>query len=151
MRSLMPWRDSHVIEEARKEFDDMVRRLFAPSGEGEGNGRKTTWSPHIDLSESDKSVVVKADIPGVDPKDIDITVEDGVLTIKGEKKEEREEKKQNFHRTERFVGQFFRQISLPSGADEQNVSATTAKGVITITIPKKPGSHPKKITVQEAK
>lgn len=150
MRSLMPWRESHVIEEARKEFDDMVRRLFSPS-EGEGNGRMMTWTPHVDMSETDKNIVIKADIPGVDPKDIDITVEDGVLTIKGEKKEEREEKKQNFHRTERFIGQFFRQISLPSGVDENNVTASTAKGVITITIHKKPGSHPKKIAIQEAK
>lgn len=151
MRSLIPWRESHVMEEARKEFDDMVRRLFAPLAEGEGNGRITTWSPHVDLVENDKSVVVKADIPGVDPKDIEITVADGMLTIKGEKKEEREEKKQNYHRTERFVGQFHRQLSLPTGIDESNVTASTAKGVITITIPKKPGAQPKKIAIQEAK
>ncbi len=150
MKSLIPWRESHVLEEARREFDDMVRRLFAPMSETGGNGRMS-WTPHIDVCENDKAVTVKADIPGVDPQDIDITVEDGVLTIKGEKKEEREEKKENFTRTERFIGQFYREIPLPSGVDPDNVQATTAKGVITIMIPKKAGAQPKKITIQESK
>lgn len=148
MKSLIPWRESHLMEEARREFDDMFRRYFGVQLEG-SNG-KSTWTPHVDVSETDRAVVVKADLPGVDAKDVEVTVEDGVLTLKGEKKEEREEKQKNFHRIERFAGSFFRSIRLPAGADENHVTATTAKGVITITIPKKPGAQPKKIAVKAA-
>jgi HSP20 family protein len=148
MRSLIPWRESHLMEEARQEFDDMFRRYFGVQFEGNRNG-KGTWTPHVDVSETDKAVIVKADLPGVDPKDVEVMVEEGVLTIKGEKKEEHEEKQKNFHRMERFVGKFFRTLPLPAGADENHVTATTAKGVITITIPKKPGAHPKKVPIKD--
>jgi len=87
-------------------------------------------------------------VPGVDPKDVDISIRDGTLMIKGERKEEREQKKRNFHRMERFVGHFFRAIPLPTGVDEDNIAATSGNGVITITIPKRPGSLAKKITVR---
>jgi HSP20 family protein len=147
MRSLIPWRESHLVEEARKEFDDAFRRFFGASFELNGNG-KTTWTPHVDVTESDKSVVVKADLPGVDAKDVEITIEDGVLTLKGEKKEEREEKQKNYRRMERFVGTFYRAIPLPTGMDDGNVTANSAKGVITITVPKKPSAQPKKVAVK---
>ncbi len=75
-------------------------------------------------------------------------VRDGILTIRGEKKEEHEEKQKNYHRVERFFGQFFRSIPLPVGADESNVTATSGKGVLTVTIPKKPEAQPKKIAVK---
>ncbi len=150
MTNLIPWRDSHLVEEARREFDDVFRRVFGPLTENGNGNRKMTWSPHIDMSESDKSIIVKADVPGVDPKDIDVTVQNGVLTLTGEKKEEREEKQKNYQRTERFFGQFYRAIALPTGVDENNVAATTSKGVITITIPKKPDAQPKKVTIKAA-
>jgi HSP20 family protein len=147
MKSLIPWRDSHLLEEARMEFDDVFRRMFGASIESNGNGKKA-WNPHIDVCENDKALVVKADIPGVDPKDIDITVDEGVLIIKGEKKGEREDKQKNYQSMERFVGQFYRSISLPPGVDKDKVTANTANGVITITVPKMPGSQPKKVTVK---
>lgn len=132
------------FEEARREFDDAFRRLFGMAEVGKTFG----WSPRVDVSESDKAVVVKVDLPGVESKDIDISVRDGILTVKGEKKEEREEKQKNFHRMERFNGQFFRAIPLPAGVDEDGISATTTNGVITVTAPKKPGIQPKKIAVK---
>jgi HSP20 family protein len=102
----------------------------------------------VDLKETDKEFVVKAELPGVAPKDLDIAVYEGVLTLKGEKKEEVEESKGGFHRTERFFGEFYRAIPLPPGCDEGKVVANCAKGVVTVTIPKKPNALPKKVEVK---
>jgi HSP20 family protein len=92
-------------------------------------------------------MLVKADLPGVDPKDIEITLQNGDLLLRGEKKEQRDEKGKNFCRCERFCGSFSRTIPLPADADESGVTATSSKGVITVTIPKKPGDQTKKIPV----
>jgi HSP20 family protein len=149
MTSVLPWRASHFLDDARKEVDDVFRRVFGKIAEdGEELAVPAEWSPRVDVSETDKAITVKADLPGVDPKDVDVTVRDGVLTIKGEKKEEREEKKKNYQRMERFCGKFYRAISLPTGVDEDNIAAATAKGVVTVTIPKKPEAQPKKIAVK---
>lgn len=106
-----------------------------------------TWAPRVDVEETDKEILVKADLPGVDPKNIEISVENGILTVRGEKKEEKEEKKKNYHRIERFAGAFYRALALPPGADAEKVSATSANGVVTIAIPKKPEAQSKKIAI----
>ncbi|MCS7023065.1 MAG: Hsp20/alpha crystallin family protein, partial [Gemmataceae bacterium] len=80
-------------------------------------------------------------------KHIEIAIENGVLTVRGERKEEREEKKKNYHRVERFMGTFYRAIPLPPGVDPEKVSATSSNGVVTISIPKKPEAQPKRIVV----
>lgn len=150
MRSLIPWRRSNVLEEMRREMDDVMRRFFATETEAtEGNG-VTSWAPLADLVENEKEFVVKVDLPGVDPKDMDIAIRDGVLTIKGAKREEREEKKENYHRKGRFDGSFERDIALPSGVDENKISATASINVITITVPKTPAAQPKKIPLKAA-
>jgi HSP20 family protein len=134
-----------TLDVFRNEMDELFDRFFS----GEGNGMaQQTWAPRVDVKETEKEFQVKADLPGVDPKDIEISVVDGALTLRGEKREEKEEKKGNVHRTERFVGQFFREISLPPGADADKVNATSAKGVLTISIPKKPEAQPRKISVK---
>jgi len=91
--------------------------------------------------------VIKAEIPGVDKKDIDITIEDNVLTIKGEKKFEKEEKKENYLRAERFYGTFRRSFTLPASVDKDKIKAKLDKGVLTIEIPKKEETKPKKISI----
>ncbi|HLW64328.1 MAG TPA: Hsp20/alpha crystallin family protein [Gemmataceae bacterium] len=148
MSKLMSMREPTWMEEARKEFDDVFQRLFRHHLAPNGEGAALAWSPRVDVSETDKEFVVKADLPGVDPKDVDISIRDSVLTVKGEKKTEKEEKKENFHRVERFQGSFYREIPMPSGVDESSISATTAKGVVTVTIPKKPEAQPKKIPLK---
>lgn len=144
--ALTPWQPSvGLIEPFRKEMEEMMERFF-----GHENGKSRApevWAPRVDVEETDKEILVKADLPGVDPKNVDITVEHGVLMVRGEKKEEKEEKKKNYHRVERFVGSFYRAVQLPPGADAEKVSATCANGVVTITIPKKPEAQPKKISV----
>jgi HSP20 family protein len=147
MTAMRPWTAGFgLLEPFRKEMEGVLEKFF---GEEAGNGMLAaakTWSPRVDVEETDKEIVVKADLPGVDPKAVEISVENGVLTVRGEK-EETEERKKNYHRVERFTGSFYPAIPLPPGADAERVSATSANGVVTITVPKKPEAQPKKITV----
>jgi HSP20 family protein len=149
MASLIPWSRaaSGPLNRLRTELEEMFGRFGDESLFANGDALKA-WQPRVDVEETDKEITVKADLPGVDPKDIDVQVLDGVLTLKGEKKEEKEEKTKNYHRVERFAGSFYRAIPLPAGADADKVVAKSAKGVLTITIPKKPELQPKKITVK---
>jgi HSP20 family protein len=105
--------------------------------------------PQVDVTETDKEVKVCAEIPGVDAKDIDVSVENGMLTIKGEKKYEQEEKEKGQYRMERSYGSFERAISLPTEVDESKAKAEFKRGVLRLTLPKRPGtqSRRKKIPV----
>lgn len=153
MKTLVPWvrRSENMFEGFRQEMNDLVKRFFpSPASEGKG-GVVATWEPRCDVEENDKEIVVKVDLPGVDPKDMDISISDNMMVVRGEKKEEKEEKKKNYHRVERFVGEFYRAIDLPSGTDPEKIAAVSANGTVTITIPKKPGTQPKKIPVMSQK
>jgi HSP20 family protein len=136
-----------VLEPFRRRMENVFQRFFGEPLE-ENGGLVQVWSPRVDVEETDKEILVKVDVPGVDPKDAEITVADGSLVLRGEKKEEREEKEKNYHRMERFVGQFYREIPLPVGTDPDKISATSSKGVITVAIPKKPEAQPKKIAIE---
>jgi HSP20 family protein len=107
------------------------------------------FSPQIDLSETDKEIKISAELPGVESKDIDVSVEDGTLTIRGEKKHEHEEKEKGRYRMERSYGSFERSIPLPAEVDESKAKAEFKKGVLRLTLPKRPGaqSRRKKIPV----
>lgn len=145
MSALTPWQPSFgMLEPFRKEMEEVMERFF---GENAKFPTAPTWAPRVDVEETDKEIVVKADLPGVDPKNVEITVENGVLTVRGEKKEEKREGDKNYHRLERFAGSFYRAIQLPPSADAEKVSATSANGVVTVAIPKKPEAQPKKIAV----
>jgi HSP20 family protein len=147
MKALIPWRrTTDPTNMFRHEIDDLFDRFFGV--ESFGNGPETTWAPRIDMETTEKEIIVKADLPGVDPKDLEITVLAGALVLKGVKKEEKEEKNKNFHRVERFTGAFYREIPLPVGVDADKIVATSAKGVVTVTIPKTPEALPKKVTVK---
>lgn len=118
-------------------FEDMPDQTFF----------EESWAPAIDLKESKKGYVVHADIPGVDPKDIDVTLENGILTIRGSRKEEHHDEGEDFHRVERFSGSFARQISLPDAADD-GVEARMNKGVLEIQIPKSEKAVARKIEIK---
>lgn len=130
-----------LINRMQDEMEDMFHRLFDPAAGAE-------WAPCVDVEETDAAILVKADLPGVDAKDVEVTVQNGSLILRGEKKEEKEEKGKNFHRVERFSGSFYRSVPLPAEADTGGVTAASAKGVVTVTIPKKPGAQAKRIPVQ---
>lgn len=117
--------------EVNRLFDDVFRAISVPSLDGLATS--LSW-PKLELSETDKEVRVAAELPGLDETDVEVTVEDGVLSIRGEKKSEVEDKDRGY--TERSYGRFERQIGLPSGVEEDKATATFDKGVLTITLPK---------------
>lgn len=116
-------------------------------GSAEGSTATAEWAPAVDIKEEANQFVIHADIPGVKPEDIDISMEEGVLTIKGEKKTEAETEKEGYKRVERIYGSFYRRFSLPDTANAEQISAASKHGVLEITIPKREAVQPKKISV----
>jgi len=132
----------------RREMDGWMRRVFDREPAETEAAAAPVWAPRIDVEETDKEILVKVDLPGVDPRDVEVTVADDLLVLRGEKKEEKEEKGKTFHRVERFAGSFYRELPLPAGVEAEKIAATSARGVITVTIPKKPEAAAKKIAVK---
>jgi len=106
------------------------------------------WAPAVDIFETDNELVLKADLPDVSMKDIDIQLENGTLTLKGERKFEKDEKNKGFHRMERSYGSFVRYFTVPETVDTEHVKADYNTGVLTVTLPKKEIAKPKSIKVQ---
>jgi len=157
--AIIPWRRSDQRWPAEREGDpfnylrQQVNRVFDDFWGEPSLARGETWSgfaPQVDVTETDKDVKVCAEIPGVDAKDIDVSVEDGTLRIRGEKKYEREENEKGQYRMERSYGSFERAIPLPVEVDEAKAKAEFKNGVLRLTLPKRPGaqSRRKKIPVK---
>lgn len=108
----------------------------------------SSWMPAVDIKEEENRFVIEADIPGVEPKDIEIAMENGVLTIRGERRIENQQEGKEYKRVERVYGAFYRRFSLPDTANAEQVTATGKNGVLQITIPKKEVAQPRRITVQ---
>ena len=108
----------------------------------------TTWRPLVDIFEDDQAIVIKAELPEMEEKDIQIDLDNNLLTIKGERKLEKEEKKESYHRVERFYGTFQRTFELPATVDREEISASYDKGVLKVTLPKKEESKPKKVQIE---
>ncbi|HHJ13024.1 MAG TPA: Hsp20/alpha crystallin family protein [Gammaproteobacteria bacterium] len=106
------------------------------------------WVPAVDIKEEEDKYVIHADVPGVEAKDIEVNMEDGVLSIRGERKSETEEEREGYKRIERVRGSFYRRFSLPDGADADAISAKVKDGVLEILIPKQDKVMPKRIEVQ---
>lgn len=119
-------------------------------GVAEGSTATAEWAPAVDIKEEPDKFVLQADIPGVKPEDIDISMEEGVLTIKGEKKTEAVTEKENYKRVERTYGSFYRRFSLPDTANPDAITAVSKNGVLEVTIPKREAVQPKKISVSSA-
>lgn len=108
----------------------------------------SAWVPAVDIKEDEQRFVIHADIPGVDPQEIEITMEAGILTIKGERQIESQEERKNYKRMERARGTFYRRFGLPDTADAEKITATGKQGVLEIVIPKRLISQPRKINVE---
>lgn len=115
-----------------------------------GNGGERGWAPSVDLVRRDDSLVLRADIPGIKPEEVKIEVDDDVLTISGEHREESEEKKEHYVRRERRIGSFSRSLALPAGVAADDIEAMTADGVLEVTIPA-PKAQPAKTVEVKAK
>ena len=117
---------------------------------GVANEATVSWIPHVDIREEDQRFVVVADVPGVEAKDIDVTADKGVLTIKGERRSEKQATKDGFQSVERATGTFLRRFTLPESADAESIKATHVNGVLEVSIPKRPQEQPRRISVQAA-
>ena len=109
------------------------------------------WAPAFDVAENENEYVIKGEIPGIDSKDLDISLLDGVLTIKGEKKKEREDKEANYHRVERRYGSFYRSFQVPDDVKTEELDASYKDGIITLTLPKTEKKAARKIEVKDKK
>lgn len=157
--ALVPWKNkadqspndasSPMVEfrnEMNRLFDTFLREPFGTLSDSLNSlGR---WMPTLDVAENEKSVAVRAELPGIDPKDLDITVTSDRLTISGEKKETSERKERDYCHRESRYGSFTRTVPLPAGVDPQQVSAEYDNGVLTVTLQKQPGAVAKKISVK---
>lgn len=141
-----PW---GMLNQFQKDLEQAFQRFNHQVSNEDGSSVATSaWVPAVDIREEGNQFVIEADIPGVDPKDIEVSMADGVLTLKGERKqEEQKEDQQGYRRFERLHGVFYRRFSLPDTADADNVSAVGKNGVLSITIPKKAVAQPRRIQV----
>lgn len=144
---LQPFREIGLLQdEMNRLFDFSISRAFG------GNNRDTffqnNWGPAIDIYESDDDFLVKVDLPGMEKSDIDVSIHDGTLTIKGEKKLEKDFQDKSYVRAERYQGSFTRSIDLPSEVETDKVKASYTNGVLELLIPKKEEAKPKQIKVE---
>lgn len=136
-----PFNDFDVFPAGLRVFQDSVNRLFA-----EPNGRP--WVPPVDIKETENELIFKADVPDLEMKDIDVRMENGSLTIRGERKFEAKKEEGGWHRVERAYGSFERVFTVPDTVDAEKVKADYKNGTLTITLPKKEVAKPRQIKVQ---
>ena len=138
------WTQPHRFQDEMKQVFD---RFFGEEEGDQSNVVTSQWTPRVDVKEQDKRFVILADIPGVDPKDIEVSMDKGILTIRGERQSETKDQNGKLTRIERSYGAFYRRFALPDSADAEGISATGKHGVLEISIPKKPETTPRRISV----
>jgi len=143
--SLIKWDPFREIENM---FDRYTRAVGWPRSGSQEIMTTGDWSPRVDIAENDKEFVIKAEIPEVNKEDVKVSVDNGVLTIQGERKQEKEEKGKKFHRVERYYGSFTRSFTLPENVDESKVKASFKDGMLNLNIPKTEKDKPKAIEVK---
>ena len=138
-----PFRELNTLQ-------SQVNRMFGVSGVDWSDrlpADTTTWAPKVDIFETDTDLVLKAELPGIDPKDVDLSLEKNVLTLKGQRLFEHEDKKDNYHRVERSYGSFTRSFSLPTTIEEGKIRADYKDGVLTVSLPKTKQALPRQIKI----
>ncbi len=131
-------------------FNRMVPSSFANLPRMALEGKKLDWAPSADISETDQEYLIRAELPAVKKEDVQVMFDDGMITIKGERKQQKEDKNEKYHRTESFYGSFERRFSLPDNVNSDAIRCESRDGILTVHIPKveTPKSRPKQITVQ---
>ena len=154
--SIVRWEPFQDLMAMRQQLNRMYNEAFPRSFEGfrgvsgEDQGFKT-WAPSVDIFETDQNVVLKAELAGVDPKDVEVRIEKDTLYLKGQRKMDREVKEEKYHRIERSFGAFARSFVLPGSVDTDKVVAEYEGGILTLTMPKKEEAKPKSIKIAVAK
>jgi HSP20 family protein len=142
--AIIRWEPARELQTIQQEFN----RLFGAAFDSQaGNGSIRRWIPSMDLVEGQDEFVLRADLPGVDEADVNVEVEDGVLTISGERKSVRDEHKGGYHRIERASGSFSRSLTLPDGIDADAVEATFDNGVLEVRVPKPEERKPRCVPI----
>lgn len=142
-RGWAPFQDLVTIQ-------DRINNLFEDTlgYKDDKNLAATGWKPLVDIFEDETAITIKAELPEVDEKDIQINLDNNMLSIKGERKLEKEEKKESYHRVERYYGSFQRTFELPTTVDRENIAASYDRGVLKVVLPKKEDSQPKKVKIE---
>ena len=141
------WDPYREVVSLQNRFNSLFRDM---QQESESPLTTAAFVPAVDIYEDEKKVVLKLEVPGIEQKDLDVSVEKNTLTVKGERKFSTEEKEENFHRIERRYGSFFRSFTLPSTVDTENVAASYTAGVLKLELAKKPEAQPKQIKINVA-
>lgn len=143
--ALMKWEPLREIEDM---FDRYTRAMGWPSSQGQELVTTGNWMPRVDISETNNEFVIKAEIPEVKKEDVKVNVDNGVVTIQGERKQEKEDKGKKFHRVERYYGSFCRSFSLPDNVDETKIKASFKDGMLNLQVPKTAAAKPRAIEVK---
>ena len=139
-----PFRDLVTL---RERMNRLFEDVFTSARGEEKDLISTSWAPAVDIYEDENQLVLTAEIPGIDEKDIEIKIEDNTLSIQGERKMEKETKEENYHRLERAYGSFYRSFTLPNYINQENIQAEHANGLLKITMSKKPELKPRKVKI----
>ncbi len=144
--NLMRYEPFNLLNQLQRE----VNRQFDTSrfGDEEAGHMLVDWAPAVDIKEEPNQFIIHADLPGVEIKDIEITLENGVLTLKGQRTAEQKEETEQYRRIERVRGAFMRRFSLPDAVDAEKVSAKCRDGVLKVLVPKREGAQPRKIAIE---
>ncbi len=145
--NLVKWDPFRELEDMSNRLNRVFGRPLARLEPSSEMFTMVDWTPSADISETDTAYLIKAEIPGVKKEDVKVTIENGMLTIQGERKMEKEEKDKKFHRIERSYGSFTRSFRLPEDADESAVKAEFKDGMLNVTLPKSAKAKPKSINV----
>lgn len=136
-KPLSLWEPEEALPDMFGQLNQFINRIWR---EGAGAITSPSWSPGMDILNDDGELILTVDVPGMERKDIKVEIQDGVLTVSGERKLEKEEKKDNYVRLERGYGSFLRQFTLPEDVNQETVKATCKDGLLKITLTKKPGT-----------
>jgi HSP20 family protein len=145
--AIVRWEPFRELSSLQTEMNRLFNAAFGDMPNAGTVGSARRWMPAMDLLETDEDFVLRADLPGMSESDVNIELEDNVLTLSGERKAEHEEKREGFYRVERASGAFSRSLTLPKGVDPEGVHASFDRGVLEVRIPKPEQRKPRKITI----
>ena len=136
MRSLTQWNPREELQELERRISSLFHKEPLSRRDDQENMKIVEWAPSVDVTEDDKEYLIQADAPGVKREDVKVVVQNGVLTVSGERQSEKEEKGKKFHKVERSYGSFARSFTLPEEVEEDKLSAKFKDGVLTVHLPK---------------
>jgi HSP20 family protein len=145
--ALIRWEPVRELNTLQSEMNRLFNTLFDAPAPGDGGGTLRRWIPAMDLVETDEDFVLRADLPGLSEGDVNIELEDNVLTVSGERKSEHEERKEGYYRVERASGSFSRSLTLPEGVAPEGIKASFDRGVLEVRIPKPEERKPRKVAI----